>query len=174
VPLPVKARAVDGVWIRHAPGHSDLLGRSATPIDGRWQRADVTSALYLADSPETATAEWYRSLAERGFYPEDHLPFDHHGWRVDLELADLSSSGRLGQFGLSRPTPDRRSWPAFQTVGEQLFTDGWAGLLAPSAARPGSLIVCIFTAAAWPPPGCTPIDTILNDRVPPPPQGMTT
>ena len=77
MPLSVQARAVDGVWIRHAPGHSDLLGRSATPTDGRWQRADVTPALYLADSPETATAEWYRSLAERGFYPEDYLPFDH-------------------------------------------------------------------------------------------------
>jgi RES domain-containing protein len=76
VPVPVKARAVDGVWIRHAPGHSDLLGGAATPTDGRWQRANVTPALYLADSPETATAEWYRSLAERGFYPEDYLPFD--------------------------------------------------------------------------------------------------
>jgi RES domain-containing protein len=74
VPLPVKARAVDGVWIRHAPGHSELLGRAATPSDGRWQRADVTSALYLADSPETATAEWYRSLAERGFYPRGLSP----------------------------------------------------------------------------------------------------
>jgi RES domain-containing protein len=174
VPLSVQARAVDGAWIRHAPGHSDLLGRSATPTDGRWQRADVTSALYLADSPETATAEWYRSLAERGFYPEDYLPFDHHRWRVGLQLADLSSRDRLDQVGLTPPTPDRRSWPAFQTVGEQLFTDGWPGLLAPSAARPGSLIVCIFTVAGWPPPGCTPTDTILNDRVPPPPQGMTT
>ena len=37
------------------------------------------------------------------------------------------------------PTPNRRSWPAFQTVGEQLLRDGWRGLLAPSAARPGAL-----------------------------------
>jgi RES domain-containing protein len=136
VALPVKARLVDGVWIRHAPGHSDLLGRSATPSDGRWQRASVSSALYLADSSETATAEWYRSLAERGFYPEDYLPFDHHRWRVGLELADLSSRERLGQVGLSHPTSDLKSWPGFQHVGEQLFTDGWPGPLAPSAARP--------------------------------------
>jgi hypothetical protein len=40
------------------------------------------------------------------------------------------------------------------------------GLLAPGAARPSSVIVCVFTAAAWPPPGCDPIDTILKDRVP--------
>jgi RES domain-containing protein len=174
VALAVKARAVDGVWIRHAPGRSDLLGRSATPSDGRWQRARVTSALYLADSRETATAEWYRSLAERGFYPEDYLPFDHHLWEVGLRLADLSTHEKLKAVGLSYPSPSRRSWPAFQTVGEQLLGDGWPGLLAPSAARPGALIVCIFTPAAWPPPGCTPIDAVLNDRVPPPPQGMTT
>ena len=171
--LPVNARAVNGVWIRHTPGHSDLLGRSATPTDGRWQHASVTPALYLADSRDTATAEWYRSLAERGFYPEDYLPFDHHEWEVDLELADLSSSARLGKVALPEPTPDRRSWPAFQAVGEQLFTEGWPGLIAPSAARPGSLIACVFTPGAWPPPGCTPLDRILNDRIPPP-RGMTT
>jgi RES domain-containing protein len=174
VALPVKTRVVDGVWIRHAPGNSDLLGRSAAPSNGRWQRGNVTSALYLADSRETATAEWYRSLAERGFYPEDYLPFDHHRWRVSLELADLSTREYLEAVGLSHPTPSRRSWPAFQTIGEQLLGDGWPGLLAPSAARPGALIVCVFTVAAWPPSGCTPIDSITNDRVPPPPQGMTT
>jgi RES domain-containing protein len=174
VTLVVKARAVDGVWIRHAPGRSDLLGRAATPSDGRWQRAGVTSALYLADERETANAEWYRALAERGFYPEDSLPFDHHQWQVDVELADLSAPADLSQVGLPHPTPDRRSWPAFQAVGEQLFIDGWPGLIAPSAARPDALIICIFTPAEWPPPGCTPLDAVLNDRVPPPPRGMTT
>jgi len=174
VALSVKACAVDGVWIRHAPGHSDLLGRAAIPSDGRWQRASVTSALYLADTRETGTAEWYRSLAERGFYPEDYLPFDHHQWQIGLELADLSTREHLDAVGLSEPVPNRRSWSAFQNVGELLFTDGCPGLIAPSAARPGSLIVCIFTAAAWPPAECTPIRSVLNDRVPPPPQGMTT
>ena len=93
--------------------------------------------------------------------------FDHHRWRVGLDLADLSTSEHLNAVGLSHPTPTRRSWPAFQTVGEQLLGDGWRGLLAPSAARPGALVMCIFIAAAWPPPGCTPSDSILNDRVPP-------
>lgn len=98
--LPVKARAVDGVWIRHAPGDSDLLGRAAIPSDGRWQRARVTSALYLADTRETATAEWYRSLAEQGFDAEDYLPFDQHQWRVGPELCDLSTREHLDAVGL--------------------------------------------------------------------------
>jgi hypothetical protein len=122
--------------------------------------------VYLADWVETATAEWYRSLAERGFYPENYLPFDHHRWQVGLELADLSSLEKLGAVGLSAPAPNRQTWPAFQIVGEQLLGDGWPGLLAPSAARPGALIICIFTAGAWPPSGCTPIESILNERSP--------
>jgi len=137
VSLPVKARAVDGVRIRHAPGHSELLGRAGTPSDGRWQRARVTSALYLADTRETATAEWYRSLAEQGLYPDDYLPFDHHQWRVGLELADLSTREHLDAVGLSEPVPNRRSWPAFQTVGEQLFADGWPRARRPERSTPG-------------------------------------
>jgi hypothetical protein len=50
----------------------------------------MSCALYLADTPTTATAEWYRSLAEWGLSPQDHIPYDHHRWRHDLELADLS------------------------------------------------------------------------------------
>ena len=93
--LTVDAIAVDGDWIRHAPPASDLLGRSAIPGDGRWQRGETVAALYLADSAETATAEWYRLLAEHGFYPEDYRPFDYHRWRLALNLADLSDTSRL-------------------------------------------------------------------------------
>jgi hypothetical protein len=55
--VDVEAIRVRGEWIRHAPHHSDLLGRSATPTEGRWQHANI-GALYLADTPETAAAEW--------------------------------------------------------------------------------------------------------------------
>lgn len=143
------------------------------PTDGRWQRGDVVTALYLADSAETATAEWYRSLAERGFSPQDYLPYDHHRWRVELELADLSDVGRLATVGLDLPLPSRRTWPAFQRVGEQLWREGWPGLLAPSASRPGSLVVSVFITS-WPPSGCRPLDTRTVEAVPPPPRGMTT
>jgi RES domain-containing protein len=174
VSLPVEAVAIDGDWIRHAPPGSDLLGRSATPSDGRWQHGDTVSALYLADSAETATAEWYRLLAEHGFYPEDYRPFDYHRWHLALDLGDLSDRSRLRAVGLDQPRPGRRTWPKFQDVGEQLWRDGWLGLIAPSAARPESLIACVFIADDWPPTGSQPLEAITNDRVPPPPRGMTT
>lgn len=171
--LPVQARVVDGIWVRHVPHGAGLLGRASTPPDGRWQRGDVVPGLYLADDAQTATAEWYRSLAERGFSPQDYLPYDHHRWRLVIEVADLSDADRLAAVGLDLPRPSRRTWPAFQRVGEQLWREDWAGLIAPSAARPGSLVACAFIGS-WPPPGCQPVDAHTVAAVPPPPRGMTT
>jgi RES domain-containing protein len=130
-------------------------------------------ALYLADTTQTATAEWYRALAERGFSPQDHVPYDHHRWRLELDLADLSTTEHLHSVALDPPRPSRRTWPPYQQAGEQLWREGWAGLIAPSAAHPGSLITCVF-ATTWPPAGCTPLDATTVKTIPPPPTGMTT
>ena len=155
--LPVRPRTVEGTWVRHVPYQADLLGRADTPPDGRWQRGQTVPALYLADTVATATAEWYRSLAEWGLSPEDHVPYDHHRWRLDLELADLSDVELLRAVSLKAPRPGRSTWPAYQHVGEQLWREGWAGLTAPSAAYSGSLVTCVF-ATDWPPAGCTPLE----------------
>jgi RES domain-containing protein len=171
--LPVGPRSIEGTWIRHVPHRADLLGRSTTPSDGRWQRGEIVPALYLADTVTTATAEWYRSLAEWGLSPQDHVPYDHHCWRVELELADLSDIERLRAVTLHTPRPGRNTWAPYQGVGEQLWREGWAGLIAPSAAHPGSLVVCVF-ASAWPPAGCTPLSVSTVKMIPPPPSGMTT
>jgi RES domain-containing protein len=173
VALQVAPRTVNGVWFRHVPHRAHLLGRASVPSDGRWQHGDVVPGLYLADSIETATAEWYRSLAEWGLAPQDHIPYDHHEWRLDLRLADLSDVERLRRVELSEPLPDRRTWPAFQRVGEQLWREGWAGLVVPSAARPVALVACVF-AGGWPPDGCEPIKTSTVVAVPPPPRRMRT
>jgi RES domain-containing protein len=155
------------------PHEADLLGQPDTPSDGRWQRGQIVPALYLADTAQTATAEWYRSLAEWGLSPQDHIPYDHHRWRLDLQLADLGDVDQLQGVALNPPQPGRHAWTAYQRVGEQLWREGWAGLIAPSAARPGSLIACVF-APAWPPAGCAPLDADTVKAVPPPPRGMTT
>jgi RES domain-containing protein len=173
VALEVSARAVDGVWVRHVPRRAELLGRASVPADGRWQHGQVVPGLYLADSIETATAEWYRSLAEWGLAPQDHVPYDHHEWRLRLRLADLSDDARLRDVALPSPSPDRRTWPAFQRVGERLWREGWSGLIASSAARPGALVACVF-ADTWPPEGCQPLKASTVVAVPPPPRGMRT
>jgi RES domain-containing protein len=173
VTLAVDPVHAGGEWIRHAPHRSDLLGRPATPTDGRWQHGAVVPGLYLAEDARTAVAEWYRFLAELGIPPGRAVPHDHHVWRLDVELADLTTTRQLASVGLPPPRPGRATWPPYQDVGETLWSEGWAGLVAPSAARPDGRITCIF-ANHWPPEHCTPIHSNEITEPPPPPQGMTT
>jgi RES domain-containing protein len=131
--------------LRHIPHGADPQLRPQPPRDSRWQRGDVVDALYLADEEETLWAEWYRHLAEHGIPPLRQLPRDVWRHRVPrLEIADLSTPERLARLGLTEPRPGRRGWPPYQNIGETLWQEGWSGLLAPSAARPDGLVLCLF------------------------------
>ncbi len=59
-------------------------------------------------------------------------------------MADLGDGDRLARVGLALPAPGRKTWRPYQTVGEQLWREGWAGLVAPSAARPEGRVLCVF------------------------------
>ena len=170
----VDPRRVRGRFWRHVPGGGDPLFRPADPPDGRWQRGDVVEALYLADSRETAWAEWYRALAELGLPPHRTLPRDLWAFRVSATVADLSSPELLASVGLAAPRPGRTQWPAYQRVGEQLAAEGWRGLVAPSAARPEGRVLCLFRGDG-PLRGATPVPPPEQFTEPPaPPRGMTT
>jgi hypothetical protein len=173
VPLDVDPAPVHGVWFRHVPAGSEPLFRPERPADGRWQRGEVVEGFYLAASEETAWAEWYRAIAELAVPPMRQMPRDL--WRFELDVdrvADLSSLKRLERVRLETPFPDRRQWPTFQTVGEQLFAGGWAGVLSASAARPESFALCMFRSSGrldgvrpLPPP-------IRHEEPPSPPRGL--
>jgi RES domain-containing protein len=131
-------------------------------------------ALYLADSEETVWAEWYRHLAEAGVPPTRQMPRSLWTWRVDVELADLSTNESLVGVGLRRPVAGRRTWPPYQEVGERLWREGWQGLLAPSAARPEGRVLCLFRTDDDV-RGARPVGRARIVREPPaPPTGMTT
>jgi len=137
-PLAVDAIALIGeTWWRHARVGLRFAAVPIPPPDGRWQHGSVVAALYLADSEASAWAEHYRGLTERGLPPAEGFP--RNLWRCEVSLArvaDLSSPERLAAVGLSAPRPMHLDWPPFQLVGERLFAEGWAAVLAPSAARP--------------------------------------
>jgi RES domain-containing protein len=135
----------------------------------------VVEGFYLADEEGTAWAEWYRLLAEFGVPPMRQMPRNMWRWEVDTEVADLSTRDRLGRVGLDLPSPQRSSWPPDQEVGDQLYREDWAGLIAPSAARPEKgLILCLFREDTVV-PGAKPIPPPRVYRhPPPPPTGMTT
>lgn len=92
------------------------------------------------------------SLAERGFSPQDYLPYDHHRWRLVIEVADLSDADRLAAVGLDLPRPSRRTWPAFQTRRRTALARG-LGWPDRSKCRParlaGRLRVHQLLATPW-------------------------
>lgn len=172
--LDVDDLCVTGTWFKHArPGRGPLPYRNPAP-DNRWQRGAFVDAVYLGDAPETVWAEWYHHLAEAGVPPAEHLPVELWSWRAEVRVADLSDEPRLARVGLPVPRPGRAAWPRLQAVGEALWKDGWAGLVAPSGARPAGLVLCVFRTAQEvggiepePPPR-------RLDQPPVPPLGMMT
>lgn len=173
--LDVDAARVTGRWVRHEyPGADPLALRDPAP-DNRWQRGAEVDALYLADEADTAWAEWYRHLAEGGLPPSAAIPRDLWDWDVDLAAADLSDESRLARVGLGLPRPGRRTWAPYQQVGETLAAEGWPGLLAPCAARPAHLVLCVFRAEDGAVAGAAPVPPpALISHPPAPPTGMTT
>lgn len=168
MPLEVAAVTVRGHWVKHTNPGSPPLPERDPPPDNRWQRGDVVDALYLADNEQTAWAEWYRHLAERAIPPLAQMPRALWTWEIDVEVADLSSTERLSDVGLPPPVPGSSNWPVFQQVGEQVAREGWAGLLAPSAARPAGQVLCLFRSEHGV-QGATPVSPPRAIAEPPPP-----
>lgn len=174
--LDVDAVPIEGTWYRHIPHRGRVWSQADPPPDGRWQRGSVVPGFYLADSPDTVWAEWYRLLAELGLRPERMLPRNLWRFRVSLDrIADLQDAERMARVGLEALRPDRSGWRPFQEIGERLFADGWRGLVAPSAARPeDGRALCLFRTEERI-PGVEPIPPpIIYRRPPVPPRGMRT
>jgi RES domain-containing protein len=173
--LDVDATRVTGRWVKHSYPGADPLAPRDPPPDNRWQHGDVVDAVYLAEEPDTAWAEWYRHLAERGVPPNDQMPRDLWACEVDVDVADLSSPERLARVKLTPPRPGRRTWPSYQHVGEALAAEGWDGLLSTSAARPAHFVICLFRAPDHSIPGARLLPPPTRvDEPPAPPTGMTT
>jgi RES domain-containing protein len=173
--VDVDAIHVSATWWRHVPVGGDPWYEPDDPADGRWQRGEIVDAWYLADEPDTVWAEWYRAVADLGVPPMHLLPRDLWAWEISLlRVADLSSEARLARVGLQHPRPNRAHWPAFQAVGERLCSEGYQGLIAPSAARPDHAVLCVFRTEREM-PGATPVPPPETVKKPPRvPKGMTT
>lgn len=173
---PPERVSVAGAWWRHAAAGLDPWARPRDPFDGRWQRGAAVDALYFAESPETAWAEWYRYLAEAGMPPALGLPRELWRWEVEVEeIADLQSAQTLEALGLDAMRPSRSQWPECQQVGEALFAAGCRALIAPSAARPElGRVLCVFRTEARV-EGLRPVPPPERHEHPPPlPRGLRT
>lgn len=136
----------------------------------------MVRALYLADSDETAWAEWYRHSAELGVPPQTRLPRDLWRFSVDLkDVADLTVPGVLHALGVESLSPTRRQWAKTQPIGERCWRAGRRALLAPSAAHIGGRVLAVFRTAPGTIGGLTPMrPTRRFSELPALPTGMRT
>lgn len=163
----VTAVPIEATWWRHIPAEADAFHKPRSPHVNRWQRGHVVDAFYLSDSPDTAYAEWYRTLARLRTPVLEAVPFDLVGFQVSLRhVADLSDPARLGRVGLPAPRPGTSGWSAFQAVGEGLRKAGFDGVLAPTDARPGYLLLCVFRPGEGV-PGVLPLGPAIRVTEPP-------
>jgi RES domain-containing protein len=159
-----------GTWARHtAPGVDGLDAHSG---GSRWL-ATGRPGLYLADSQETAWAEFYRFLAESRTGPARAMPRDLHRVTVDLDrVADLSTERARRVLALPRMRASQKQWPAFQAIGEHLIAERAQAVLFGSAARTRSRCLCVFEAGlAGLSVEAEPVRLITP---PPPPRGLRT
>jgi hypothetical protein len=130
---------------------------------------------YLADTEDTAWAEWYRHTSEQGAPPSSRMPRDT--WRIAVnvsDIGDLSSIGTLGKHGITELLPTRRQWPLTQRVGEAYYQAGYRGILAPSAAHVGGQVLTVFRPLP-PMPGLRAVPPATTyTELPPLPSGLRT
>jgi len=89
---------------------------------------------------------------------QTRLPRDLWRFEVDLdEVADLTGDGVLAAHGVKSLSPTRRQWPTTQKIGERYFNEGRRGLMAPSAAHEGGLVLAVFRTEPGPIAGLKPI-----------------
>src|SRR5438128_939181 len=130
-------------FAREAAYAADIGHLTARDIARATGVAVSTAGAWLRHT-RTPSGERAERLAEPRIPPGHWLP--RAMWRIAVRLggvADLTSTAGLGRVGLAEPRPARRDWPPFQAVGEQLFAEGFPGLLYQAAARPQGVALCV-------------------------------
>lgn len=125
--------------------HSAGLGGTPQQPAGRWHRDGHAFAQYLAASPAGAWAELIRYLHLRS--PEAVAEQRRALWQVYVRLddiADLSTFDLWAASGLDPAAAVADDHSACQDIADWLTESGYRGVLAPSAALPGSTNLTIF------------------------------
>ena len=135
----------------------------------------MVRGLYLADSEDTAWAEWLRATAEQGAPPASRLPRAMCPLEVDLDgIADLTRPRQLTRLGLGTMRPTQAQWADTQPVGERLWRDGAAGILSPSAAHEGHTVLTVFRPGPDMPGVVEANPVTVHDVIPRIPTGLRT
>ena len=107
--------------------------------------------------------------------PDSRLPRAMCPLEVDVDgIVDLTSRRRRARLGLGPMRPTQAHWAATQPIGERLWRDGAAGILAPSAAHEGHAVLAVFRTGPDVPGVIQVIPVTIHDAIPRIPTGLRT
>ncbi len=101
--MPASQISVKGIWWRINRGGGDPIPWTADAADGRWQTGALVRGFYLADSEDTAWAEWYRHTSEQGAPPASRMPRDT--WKIAVDVDDIADLTAARVLTIYRPLP---------------------------------------------------------------------
>lgn len=144
--IRVQRSAFRQVGHEHPPLWHDA-GLEGDPVQpgGRWHRRGESFAQYMALSPAGAWAELIRYFHLRT--PEAVVEQRRSLWQVHLSLddiADLSTFDRWRDCGLDPDMAVADDHSRCQDLAAWLVGQGYRGVVAPSAALPGSINITVF------------------------------
>lgn len=162
------ATALETVAFRHVTvGANPRSGTGARIHGGRWNPPNSFATLYLGLDVETVADEFHRMARRQGLRPDDFLPRELHRFDVrlaavlDLREAEARRAVDLSDRQLRADDPGR-----CQEIGEAAHYVGLEGILAPSAAGPGT-VLAIFLEKLRPGSLLEPLSSEAWDTPPP-------
>jgi RES domain-containing protein len=140
----------DGEVVRHiAPGYLPLSGDGARIHGGRWNPPDSFPTLYTALTRETMLDELERAARRQALTVADLLPRVEVRYTVTLRrVLDLRDAETRARVGLTETDLTADDWTACQVVGDAAHQVGLEGIIAPSAASAGNVLVVFLDQIA--------------------------
>ena len=138
--------AYSGEAFRHiGPQYNPLSGAGARTHGGRWNPPQSFATLYLGFERATVIAEFGRAVARSRRSLEDFLPRRFYRYELQLRaLLDMRVAENRAAVGLSDDALTADDLRPCQAVGEAAHHVGREGIVAPSAAGPGTVIAVFF------------------------------
>jgi RES domain-containing protein len=138
--------AFAGEAFRHiGPQYNPLSGAGARTQGGRWNPPQSFATLYLGCERDTVIAEFSRVVERSGRAPSDFLPRRFYRYAVQLAgLLDLRVPGNSEALGLTDEAMSSDELRPCQAVGDAAHHLGREGIIAPSAAGPGTVVAVFF------------------------------